>query len=283
MLRWLAFLLMFGLVGWQAPVMAQDDLVIFVYDAWLVTEDGQQGTVYATIANDSPDAITLQGAQSAGDVLLTLPDAEPPTIAAGETFALTPDTFGLHVTAADDAALEQGVVLTLSFADEHDDTIEVAFAALPVDALPEAGAVVVLAGWARPTALDADDGDDPAHVISGAYLTLENRGETAETLVGVTSPVVHVVEIHETQIDGDIMRMRPLDGLTLEADERHALAPGGDHLMLIGLDAHLLPNAVLPLTLTFDSGLEVTVAIVVRDEREPGVAATEDAGHHGHH
>lgn len=255
-----------------APLAAQDDAAhVFVYDAWLLTEDGLNGTVYATLDNRSAADLTLTSVTSPdGAVMLTPMDAAPPMILAGEALILTPDTLGLYVSSSsDEPTLDDGVTLTLTFADADGHTQAVTTGALPVDAPPEVQPIVVLAGWARPTAVDPDSASDPASVISGAYLTLENQGDEDDALVSVSSPRISAVEIHETQMDDGVMRMRPMAALPLAAGEQHALAPGGEHLMLIGLERHLLPGDVVPLTLTFDSGLEVTVAVPVRDEREP--------------
>ena len=270
-----------------APLVAQaEETGVFVYSAWLVTDDGRNGAVYLTIENTLDVAVELTGAATPfGDVMLSPMDAEMPTIAPGETFTLTPDSAALYVTSADDAPnLDDGLTLTLTFEDSAGSLYDATTGALPADAAPEPGDVVVLAGWARPTALDEADVGDPAEVISGAYLTLENRGDEANALVSLSSPRVGVVELHETQMDDGMMRMRPLAALPLEPGEQHALAPGGEHLMLIDLESHLLPGQVVPLTLTFESGQTLTVAVPVRDERdatEPEAEATEShADHH---
>ena len=286
--RWKAYLASLLLLVNVMPLVAQEEAAsVFAYNAWLVTDDGRNGTVYLTIENRGEAAVTLTGASTPfGDVMLSPMDAEAPVVAPGEALTLTPDSAGLYVTSVDDApSLDDGLTLTLTFADADGNVYDATTGALPADAAPEPGDLVVLAGWARPTALDETDAGDPAEVISGAYLTLENQGDEAETLVALSSPRAGVVELHETQMDDGMMRMRPLVALPLAAGEQHTLAPGGEHLMLIDLQSHLLPGQVVPLTLTFESGVTLTVAVPVRDERDstqPEAEATE--GHHaGHH
>ncbi len=285
--HWKAFLAALLLLICAAPLAAQDETAsVFVYDAWLVTDDGRNGTVYLTIENALDLPITLTGATTpAGDVMLSPMDAAMPTIEPGDSFTMTPDSIAFYVAgAAETPALDDGLAVTLMFEDADGNAYAVTTGALPADAAPEQGAIVVLAGWARPTALDKTDASDPADVISGAYLTLENRGDEADALISISSPRIATVELHETQMDGGIMRMRPLAALPLEPGERHTLAPGDQHLMLIGLESHLLPGQVVALTLTFESGVTLTVAVPVRDEREatqPAAEATES--HMGHH
>lgn len=270
------------------PLGAQEEMTgVYVYNAWLVSDDGPNGAVYLTIENALKTAVMLTGVTTpVGEIMLSPRDAEPLAVAPGESIVLTPDTAALVVTTAEDAPpLDDGLALTLTFEDADGALYDVPTGALPADAASDSGDMVVLSGWARPTALSEADAGDPGEVISGAYLTLENRGDEADALVSLGSPRVAAVELHETQMDGGMMRMRPLVALTLEPGERHALTPGGEHLMLIGLESHLLPGQVVPLTLTFESGQTLTVAVPVIDEREatgPQTEATE-SGHMGHH
>lgn len=52
-------------------------------------------------------------------------------------------------------------------------------------------------------------------------------------------------------MDGDIMRMRPVQGGLDSAGQAVQLKPGSYHLMLMGLKAPLPPQGTVPLTLVF--------------------------------
>ena len=93
---------------------------------------------------------------------------------------------------------------------------------------------------------------------AAAYLTLTG-GDRALRLAGVASPSVGHVELHEGGMHDGMMTMRPLNGLDLPAHATHAFAPGGDHLMLFGVDPALKPGGTLPLTLSFVGGPAVPV------------------------
>ena len=61
------------------------------------------------------------------------------------------------------------------------------------------------------------------------------------------------------------MRMRPLPaGLTVPPGGAAALAPGGRHVMLIGLRRPLGAGTIVPLTLHFAGGLTVDMEAPVR-------------------
>lgn len=76
--------------------------------------------------------------------------------------------------------------------------------------------------------------------------------------------------IHTSETDADsVTRMIHLDALDLPAGQTVRFAPGGMHLMLMGLAGKLDESASFPLTLTFERAGAITVEIPVL-----GVAAT---------
>jgi periplasmic copper chaperone A len=103
---------------------------------------------------------------------------------------------------------------------------------------------------------------------SAAYMTIVNSGSTADALVRVSSDVAQVVELHTVEMDNNVARMRPVQEIPLPADGQVELKQGGYHVMLIGIKQNLAVGSTVNLTLTFQSGNEVTLAAPVR-ERAP--------------
>lgn len=97
-----------------------------------------------------------------------------------------------------------------------------------------------------------------------AYVTIENKGSADDTLVEAGSPVAERVEIHDMTMEGMVMKMRRLDALPVPAGGSVALAPGGKHIMLIGLAEPLSEGMSVPLTLVFEGAGEVEVSAPVR-------------------
>ena len=66
-----------------------------------------------------------------------------------------------------------------------------------------------------------------------------------------------------------VMKMRPLAGLDIPAGQSVTLKPGGEHIMLMGLNGPLHEGQSFPLTLTFEKAgtREVSVAV-----EKPGAA-----------
>lgn len=101
--------------------------------------------------------------------------------------------------------------------------------------------VKVERGWARATVQGQSS--------SGAYMTL--TAKDGARLVGISSPMAGVVEVHEMKMDGDVMKMRGVPELELPAGKKIELKPGGYHVMVMDLNAPLVKGSTFPLTLEF--------------------------------
>ena len=118
------------------------------------------------------------------------------------------------------------------------------------------GALEIGHPWARATAPTAPSG--------GGYLKITNSGATADRLIAASSPASDKVQIHEVKMDGNIMRMREIDGgLAIPPGATVTLAPGGYHVMLMGLKAPFKQGTSVPLTLVFEKAGKIDVEMSV--------------------
>lgn len=115
----------------------------------------------------------------------------------------------------------------------------------------------------------------PGQPAAGAYLSIENKGPAADRLVGVSSPVSKSGEIHTMAMEGNLMKMREVDGgLEIKPGQKIAMQPGnGYHIMLMGLSKPLQAGEKLPLTLTFEKAGKIEVTVNVQD---PAAAGAKD-------
>lgn len=98
--------------------------------------------------------------------------------------------------------------------------------------------------------------------MTGCYLTLTSA--SADRLVSVASPDAGMVQVHESRIESGMMIMGELrEGLPLPAGEAVALAPGGNHLMLMGVKEPLAAGDTVALKLTFATSAPVEVTATV--------------------
>ncbi len=115
--------------------------------------------------------------------------------------------------------------------------------------------------WARETASKARAG--------GAFMNIENTGDTADKLLRAATPMAARVEVHTVIREGDVMRMREVPALELAPRSRVELKPGGYHIMLMELKVPLKLGDRFPLTLTFEKAGPVTIDIVVEKMSGP--------------
>ncbi|CAN5202906.1 hypothetical protein BH09PSE1_BH09PSE1_17290 [soil metagenome] len=112
--------------------------------------------------------------------------------------------------------------------------------------------------WCRPTPNGAQAG--------ACYLTVESN--VANQLTGVTKPLATSSMIHDMAMQGGMMKMGEMaGGLPLTAKKDVELAPGGRHIMLMGLTAPLVEGTTVPLTFTFSATPAMTVQAVVRQPK----------------
>jgi copper(I)-binding protein len=98
---------------------------------------------------------------------------------------------------------------------------------------------------------------------SAAYMRLVNNGSVADALVGASTDVAKVVEIHSMTMENGVMRMFPVEQIEIPAGGTAELQPGGFHVMLIDLNKDLNAGDTVDLTLKFASGKEINVAAPV--------------------
>ena len=103
--------------------------------------------------------------------------------------------------------------------------------------------------------------------MGAGYLTIANTGEADDALLEVTSPAADEVQIHRSQMQDGVMRMREVGATSLPAGQRIRFLPGGLHLMFMGLKAPLEAGQTVPVTLRFRDAGEVTVSFEVRSGR----------------
>jgi copper(I)-binding protein len=109
--------------------------------------------------------------------------------------------------------------------------------------------------WGRP----GIEGENAA-----AFMTLMNKGEASERLIGIHADVANAVEIHESIIENDVMKMQQVEGgIEIPAGEDVQIKPGGYHVMFIGLTKDIKEGDSYPLKLQFEKSGEVEVEVQV--------------------
>jgi copper(I)-binding protein len=134
-----------------------------------------------------------------------------------------------------------------------------------------AGDLRIAHPWTRPTVAGAP--------VAAGYFEVTNTGKTADRLVSAASPNATRVEIHQSSMEGGVMRMKALpQGVEIPAGGTVRLAPGGLHLMLMGPNKAFLQGDRIPLTLTFAKAGKVAVQLAA-ESRPASAPAAMPEGH----
>lgn len=109
--------------------------------------------------------------------------------------------------------------------------------------------------------------------MTGMFVDLSNSSADDIALVGASSPVASMVEIHEAA--NGVMREKD-GGVVIPAGGEATLMPGGDHVMLMGLTEPILAGDTVSVVLEFDDGTEMALEVLAKDfaganeEYDPG-------------
>lgn len=138
------------------------------------------------------------------------------------------------------------------------------------------GDIVVEEPWSRATPGGAR--------VAGGYLRIVNNGSEPDRLIGGTSDVAERFEVHSMEMRDGVARMAPVEGgLEIPPGETVELAPGGYHVMFMGLKRALREGETVAGTLVFERAgtLEVAYPIAAMGVRMPGGGHLHEG--HGQH
>jgi copper(I)-binding protein len=129
--------------------------------------------------------------------------------------------------------------------------------------------IIVSNPWVRATVAQQQ--------ATGAFMQITST--IPVRLVAAESPIAEHVEIHEMKMDGDVMKMRQIDGLNVEPGKALELQPGGYHIMFLGLRNPVREGDQIPLQLRFESKGQPVETIAVKAMARP-LNATADKHMH---
>jgi len=105
--------------------------------------------------------------------------------------------------------------------------------------------------WARATA--------PGAQVAGGYMTIRNKSNVADRLLAASSPAAASVEMHVHVKEGEVIKMRQVQGYDVPAGGSFELKPGGAHLMFLRIVRPFKEGEKIPVTLKFERAGDVKV------------------------
>ena len=102
---------------------------------------------------------------------------------------------------------------------------------------------------------------------TGAFGLLENSGTDDIMVVSAETTAASMIELHETVANdvGDMVMQKKPDGFVVPAGGSIELAPGGNHMMLMGLTGPLAAGDETAFILTLDDGSSLEFSAPVKD------------------
>ena len=128
----------------------------------------------------------------------------------------------------------------------------------------------------------------PTARSAAIYGMVTNDGPETLRLIAVESDA-GMTMLHETVDENGVTSMRPVTAVRMPPGSTLTLAPGGVHLMVMGLAPGALDAPLADVTLVFEDGTRVAFPVKVRigpdDETMHGTEGHTDAEHgaHGSH
>jgi periplasmic copper chaperone A len=117
------------------------------------------------------------------------------------------------------------------------------------------GNLIISDARARPT--------PPVISVGAVYFSITNTGSTADRLLSVSTPVATKVELHESRSVQGVVEMRAVTAVECPPGKTVKAAPGGLHVMLLGLAAPLVAGSEFMVSLQFRDAGVVTLKVPV--------------------
>lgn len=116
--------------------------------------------------------------------------------------------------------------------------------ALMLVAGPAFSQVQIENAWARAT--------PPGAKTGAAYMVIRNQSASPDRLIGAESALAARVETHVHIKEGEVMRMREVNGFDIPANGSFELKPGGPHLMFVDIRKPFKEGEKIAVTLKFE-------------------------------
>lgn len=103
--------------------------------------------------------------------------------------------------------------------------------------------------------------------VAAAYVSIFNQSDKDLVIKSITSTICEVAEIHDTVLEGEIMRMKKVESLNIPARSEFYFQPGSTHIMLMGLNKELKDGTTFKLNFEFRNKQDLNVEIMVLNKK----------------
>ena len=117
------------------------------------------------------------------------------------------------------------------------------------------GDLVLSAAWSRASTGMKRPG--------ATFLSITNTGSADDRLIAAHTSAAKRAELHHHIMDNDVMRMRQVKAIDVNAGAMTVLKPGSFHIMLFELKSMLKEDDMFPVSLTFEKAGKATIIVHV--------------------
>jgi hypothetical protein len=101
--------------------------------------------------------------------------------------------------------------------------------------------------------------------MTAVFGQLRNTGDSSTTVISATTSVSPRAELHEVVMVAGAMQMRPKKGgFVVRPGTTFSLAPGGNHIMVMGLKAPIRPGDKIDVELSLADGSSVKFSALAK-------------------
>ncbi len=104
----------------------------------------------------------------------------------------------------------------------------------------------------------------PTATVMAAYMQIKNSADKDLALVSASCDYYETIELHSTIMDGDLARMVKQEQLDLPKGKSVSLAPGGLHIMLIGVKQRPVAGDQVKIVLHFSDETQKEIIAEVK-------------------
>jgi len=131
--------------------------------------------------------------------------------------------------------------------------------------------IIIKDAWVRTTVAEQK--------VTGAFMQIAS--DKAVRLISVNSSAAEATELHEMSMKSDVMKMRQINELVIDAGKSVELKPGSYHIMLMNLKKPVQAGSTVNLDLEFLDAAGKKQIVKVKAEAR--TTMKEDKGHTNHH
>jgi hypothetical protein len=104
----------------------------------------------------------------------------------------------------------------------------------------------------------------PGQKVTAMFMTINNPSLNTYSLIRVESDVSEHVELHQHKNVNGMMQMGQVENIEIAAQGNTKLAPGGYHVMLIGLKNDIAVGQNVDMVLNFKDGSKKNIKVPVQ-------------------